>query len=198
MANAKSCHRTETLVIRLHISANRNTSLTSRSSLFPFPCGCPRSHDRRDHCSCHSVGRSLACSPRCLGVGLPSIVCRQADCGFGIHEGSSLRARILVWEKRYYVGAVILGSWWGLSALLIFPSDSVLHQSLLALFAAAAASAAAGSAQLNYRLYTSGPRHGIPVLGAIHLSRRSGPCNRRGADIDVCLVLIVMGGGCMT
>jgi PAS domain S-box-containing protein len=59
------------------------------------------------------------------------------------HKASPGPSEILHWAKLYTVGAVAIGSWWGLAGVLLFPEHSVLHQSLLAIFIAGVTCAAA-------------------------------------------------------
>jgi PAS domain S-box-containing protein len=67
---------------------------------------------------------------------------RQA-LAWAFHRASPSSSEILPWAKWYFVAAIAIGLWWGLTGVLLFPPDSVLHKSVLAIFIAAAACVAA-------------------------------------------------------
>lgn len=67
---------------------------------------------------------------------------RQA-LAWAFHRASPSSSEILPWAKWYFVGAIAIGLWWGLTGVLLFPPDSALHKSVLAIFIAGATCAAA-------------------------------------------------------
>src|SRR5271157_663315 len=62
---------------------------------------------------------------------------RQA-LAWAFHKASPSSSEIVPWAKWYFVGAIAIGLWWGLTGVLLFPPDSPLHKSILAIFIAAA------------------------------------------------------------
>jgi PAS domain S-box-containing protein len=67
---------------------------------------------------------------------------RQA-LAWAFHRASPSSSEILPWARWYFVGAIAIGLWWGVTGVLLFPPDSALHKSVLAIFIAGATCAAA-------------------------------------------------------
>jgi PAS domain S-box-containing protein len=57
---------------------------------------------------------------------------------WAFHKVSPCAAETGPWAKWYFVGAVAIGLGWGMSGVLLFPSDTALHKSVLAIFIAGA------------------------------------------------------------
>jgi PAS domain S-box-containing protein len=76
-----------------------------------------------------------------LTVFLALYASRQA-LAWKFRRASPSSSEILPWAKWYFVGAISIGSWWGMTGVLLFPSDSALHKSVLAIFIAGATCAA--------------------------------------------------------
>jgi PAS domain S-box-containing protein len=76
-----------------------------------------------------------------LTVFLALYASRQA-LAWRFRRASPSSSEILPWAKWYFVGAISIGLWWGMTGVLLFPSDSALHKSVLAIFIAGATCAA--------------------------------------------------------
>jgi PAS domain S-box-containing protein len=71
-------------------------------------------------------------------IGFSALYASRQALAWAFHKASPSAAQILPWARWYSVGAIAIGLGWGVAGVLLFPTDTALHKSVLALFIAGA------------------------------------------------------------
>ncbi len=107
---------------------------------------------------------------------------RQA-LAWAFHRASPSSFEILPWARWYFVGAISIGLWWGLTGVLLFSPVSAVHRSVLAIFIAAATCAAAVH-HMSTTAY-------LPVILAMSLPL-SGRFLYHGGSVNVTVGILIL------